>query len=213
MDHSLHTGERAEELDPNTEDAEAQVMRGPQNLGDWSDSGHCAGPGARYYTHLRSRVLQDFLPPKSVKTAAGQHHASRRPQTTQDGNHIALRCGTEIEGTRRPLKVEATSADKTTRDKRVPEGHSLRPLAAVYCSSPPGREDSSVFLTDTKLIIAFLQFLHFSELNTHTHTHFAFRYNRRFDVLRYSRRFDVHTHTKSMFLFFSTHCRLTTPSA
>ncbi len=90
---------------------------------------------------------------------------TRRPQTTQDGNHIALRCGTEIEGTRRPLKVEVTSADKTTRDKRVPEGHS-----AVYCSSPPGREDSSVFLTDTKLSIAFLQFLHFSDLNTHTHT-------------------------------------------
>ena len=34
-----------------------------------------------------------------------------------------------------------TSDDKTTRDRRVPEGHS-----AVYCSSPPGREDSKVFL-------------------------------------------------------------------
>ena len=28
---------------------------------------------------------------KTVKTAAGQHDASRRPQTTEDGNHIALR--------------------------------------------------------------------------------------------------------------------------
>ncbi len=33
---------------------------------------------------------------KTVKTAAGKHDASRRPQTTQDENHIALRCGTEI---------------------------------------------------------------------------------------------------------------------
>ncbi len=83
---------------------------------------------------------------KSAKAAAGQHHASRRPQTTQGGNHIALRCGTETERTRGPLlvKVEATSADKATRDRRVPEGHS-----AVYCSSGPaaparGRAGASV---------------------------------------------------------------------
>ena len=90
-----------------------------------------------------TKSMSTLMIAKSVKTAAGQHDASRRPQTTQDGNHIALRCGTEIERTRRPLKVdsEATSADKTTRDKRVPEGHSV-----VYCSSPPGREDSNVFL-------------------------------------------------------------------
>ena len=55
-DQSTESG-LAKEPDPNTEDAEAQVMRGPQNLGDWSDSGHCAGPGARYDAHLRSRVL------------------------------------------------------------------------------------------------------------------------------------------------------------
>ena len=78
---------------------------------------------------------------KTVKTAAGQHDASRRPQTTQDGNHIALRMRNRNRKTRDLFKkVGVTSHDKTTRDRRVPEGHS-----AVYCSSPPGREDSNVF--------------------------------------------------------------------
>jgi hypothetical protein len=70
----------------------------------YSDVYSASPPGPAQLVATRSS-------PKSVKTAAGQHHASRRPQTTQDGSHIALRCGTEIERTRGPLKVRTTSAD------------------------------------------------------------------------------------------------------
>ena len=59
----------------------------------------------------------------------------------QDGNYIALNVEQKSEQPE-DLSGRDTSDDKTTTDRRVPEGHS-----AVYCSSPPGREDSNVFLS------------------------------------------------------------------
>ena len=85
---------------------------------------------------------------KSVKTAAGQHDASRRPQTRPRWEPRCIECGTEI-GTPEDLSGRDTSDDKTTTDRRVPEGHS-----AVYCSSPPGRGDSNVFLQVLLLAIS-----------------------------------------------------------
>ena len=60
---------------------------------------------------------------KSVKTAAGQHDASRRPQTRPRWELHCIECGTEI-GTPEDLSGRDTSDDKTTTDRRVPEGHS-----------------------------------------------------------------------------------------
>ena len=79
---------------------------------------------------------------KSVKTAAGQHDASRRPQTTQDGNHIALRCGTEIErrlgpgGPRQQTKqLEAGEYPKATQQ---PTALVPRTALTEAGSGPPG---------------------------------------------------------------------------
>ena len=98
---------------------------------------------------------------KSVKTAAGQHGASRRPQTTQDGNHIIL-MKNRPESPETCLKV----GHKAPRDRRVPvtftdsERHRQDPNAQMLSGSlgkpqgaltnPKGDQEPKLSLVDTE---------------------------------------------------------------
>ena len=84
---------------------------------------------------------------KTVKTAAGQHDASRRPQTTQDGNHIALRMRNRNRKTPDLFKRSVTSA----RQNNYRQESTRRPLSSLLLFASWARGLSIVCLTTQQL--------------------------------------------------------------
>jgi hypothetical protein len=63
---------------------------------------------------------------KSVKTAAGQHDASRRPQTRPRWELHCIECGTEIGTTRRPFR-----SGHVRRQNNYRQESTRRPLSSL----------------------------------------------------------------------------------